>query len=168
MRAVERMAPHPGAERSQIRPAGTREHARVRSEAAPLRGGRRTVLLVEDDPRLRRLVYHMLKRTYRVLEAGDAAAAIAAIEGGGVDLVLLDLHLPPRGESPAEGLRVVDWIAKTMDRVPVVVMSGDQDRSLPESLRRGGVKEFLPKPLDVGRLLEVVGDTLGGTGETRS
>jgi two-component system KDP operon response regulator KdpE len=125
------------------------------------------VLLVEDDLGLRRLVYHVLKRRCRVLEAADAAAAIAALDRGGVDMVLLDLHLPPRGDSPAEGLRVVDWIARTR-RLPIVVVSGDQDPALPETLRRAGVKEFLPKPLDVERLLQVVADTLGGAAEAGS
>ena len=60
------------------------------------------VLMIEDDSRLAELVADYLgKAGYRVTCAEDAAAGLAALKHGGIDLVLLDLMLPD-----ADGLDV--------------------------------------------------------------
>jgi len=116
----------------------------------------RTVLLVDDEAEARRLTYHALKRECRVLEAGDADSALALLERERVDLVLLDLHLPPRLESPREGLRIQQRIRQLERRVPVVVLSADPDPAVRAAVLRGGAREFLAKPVDVDRLMRVV------------
>jgi DNA-binding response OmpR family regulator len=55
---------------------------------------RATVLVVDDDPSLRLLCRVNLElEGYRVLEAGDLAAARSALSGDDVDVILLDVHL---------------------------------------------------------------------------
>lgn len=126
---------------------------------------RKTVLMVDDERGFRRLVYHALKHEYRVIEAGDADAAIRALESGGVDLVLLDLHLPPLLDSPREGLRVHRHLRTSIPGVPVVVVSADGRRELRESLLQGGVRAFLSKPADVERIEEVLSEVLSRSEE---
>src|SRR4051794_25875689 len=54
-----------------------------------------TVLLVEDEPEIVRLLTHFLPvEGFGVLAAGDASGAIAALDRNGVDCVLLDVMLP--------------------------------------------------------------------------
>ena len=123
-----------------------------------------TVLTVDDQPQMRRLVYHALKARYIVIEAGDADAAIEALERGGVDLVLLDLHLPPRPDSPAEGLRIQQRVHDLAPGVPVVVLSSSTDPELRAALRERGVRGFLPKPVNPDDLGRVVDEVLGECG----
>jgi DNA-binding NtrC family response regulator len=53
-----------------------------------------TVLVVDDDPSLRLLCRVNLElEGYAVVEAGSIGEAEAALDRGGVDVVLLDLHL---------------------------------------------------------------------------
>ena len=69
------------------------------------------------------------------------------------DLILLDLHLPDG--SGHELLSRLRADPATRD-VPVVVVSGDSPSRDGESLRLLGVREYLQKPVDIGRLLELV------------
>ena len=121
--------------------------------------------MVDDQPRTRRLVYHALKRRYRVLEAVDADAAIATVEREPVDLVLLDLHLPPHADSPREGMRAHRRIAELRGDLPVVVVSGNGDPAVRNELLRRGARGFLPKPVDVDELERVIRALLGGRGD---
>ncbi|MBI5711794.1 MAG: response regulator [Candidatus Eisenbacteria bacterium] len=116
----------------------------------------RTILAVEDQPAARRLIYHALKGSFRLLEAGDAGSAIALLEREPVDLVLLDLHLPPDLDSPQQGLEVERRVRALPREVPLVVMSANEDPALRETLLARGARAFLRKPVDPDRLLEVV------------
>jgi PAS domain S-box-containing protein len=62
---------------------------------APERGGRETILAVEDNADLRRVVVRQLTDLgYRVLEADHAAAAVKALESQPVDLLFTDIVMP--------------------------------------------------------------------------
>jgi CheY-like chemotaxis protein len=69
------------------------------------------------------------------------------------DLILLDLHLPDMaGDETLRHLRK-DPATK---RIPVVIISADATPSQIRRLRAAGANEYLTKPLDVKRFLEVV------------
>jgi len=64
------------------------------------------VLIIEDDKYLRRQIYWALKDEYRILEADDAVSARKIMDKSSpLDAVLLDLHLPPKPDTPEEGLK---------------------------------------------------------------
>jgi DNA-binding response OmpR family regulator len=74
------------------------------------------ILIVEDDPSIRKLVrVNLVKRGYSVSEAGDSHQAIALFQEAPVDLVLLDLMLPG-----LSGVDVCTWIRARSD-VPIIV-----------------------------------------------
>src|SRR5215469_15669148 len=66
-----------------------------------------TVLLVEDEPKLRELVRSYLERAlFTVLSTGSGAEAISLAASAAPDLVVLDLGLPDvSGETVARELR---------------------------------------------------------------
>jgi DNA-binding response OmpR family regulator len=85
-----------------------------------------TVLLVEDEPEIVGLLTDFLAvEGFGVLAAGDAPAAIAALELGGVDCVVLDVMLPG-----GSGFDVCRRIRERSD-VPLLFLSArgeDQDK----------------------------------------
>ena len=115
------------------------------SPACPAARGSETVLLVEDEEGVRRLLTHVLhKRGYTVLPAADAEEALRIYSERGADihLVLTDMVMPKMsGRELAERLR------RIRPEMKVVFMSGYTDDVLVRTGALGPGMSFLQKPL---------------------
>ena len=105
------------------------------------------VLVVEDEPQLRRFLRAALGSSYRLLEAATAREAEQLAPSHNPDLFLLDLGLPDDdGVDVARRLR--EWT-----QAPIIVLSArgreeDKVRALD-----AGADDYLTKPFGVGELL---------------
>jgi signal transduction histidine kinase len=112
-----------------------------------------TVLVVDDEPIVRNSLKRALTRFgHRVLEAGDGASALAAMQAAQppVDLVILDLVLPGGGAGIFELLKAV------RPDVKVLISSGySPDGEAARGLATR-VEGFLPKPYELTQLREAV------------
>ncbi len=133
-----------------------REHDRMEE-----RGQARTVLYVEDDLSNLRLIERILDRRpgVRLLTAMQGRLGIELARKHKPDLILLDLHLPDIGGE--EALRWLRGDPATAG-IPVVVISADATQAQIETLLAAGAREFVTKPIDVKRFLQVVDDVLRG------
>jgi two-component system, cell cycle sensor histidine kinase and response regulator CckA len=113
--------------------------------ANPAQPGHETVLLVEDEESVRRLLVHLLKkRGYEVVEAssGEEGLRIFKQRGTEIHLVLTDVVMPGMsGPSMAEKLREV------RPDTPIVFMSGYTDDVLARTGVLAAGMSFLQKPL---------------------
>jgi DNA-binding response OmpR family regulator len=111
-----------------------------------------TILLVEDDESLRRIIArHLRGRGFRVEEAGSAEDAIADLADGlRPALVLLDLNLP--GDTGWDLLRGAELAAAGSP--PVVLASGTTVS--PRRLTEFKVAGYLPKPFPLETLVATV------------
>ncbi len=106
------------------------------------------ILVVDDDPKIVRLVRTYLEREgFRVVEAADGRSALAAIALEAPSLVVLDLMLPE-----VDGLAVLRAVRRT-DRTPIIVLSArgttaDRITGLAE-----GADDYLPKPFSPAELV---------------
>ena len=100
-----------------------------------------TVLVVDDEPRITRLVRDYLDRAgFRVLEAADGHAALATFHRHGPDLVVLDLGLPG-----VDGLDVIRELRATSD-VPIIILSARSDETDRVVGLELGADDFVVKP----------------------
>jgi two-component system, OmpR family, alkaline phosphatase synthesis response regulator PhoP len=114
----------------------------------------RTVLVVDDEPNIRRLIEHHLTREgYGVLQAADGPEALAKVREERPDLIILDVIMPgPDGFRVLEALKGDPRTAE----IPVIMLTalgGD------DSIRRGwqtGNDCYLSKPFNPEELLQVV------------
>jgi DNA-binding response OmpR family regulator len=110
--------------------------------------GSTLILVVDDDAKIVRLVRTYLEREgFRVAEAFDGRAALAAIALERPALVVLDLMLPE-----VDGLAIVRAVRRT-DRVPILMLSargGTADRIA--GLAQGA-DDYLPKPFSPAELV---------------
>ncbi len=105
---------------------------------------RATVLLVEDEDTLRRVMKDLLEQEgYRVFEARDGAEALEQVDRFAPDVVLLDLNLPN-----IDGYTVLSRLRSRPEtrELPVIVLSarGDEDNEV--RVLRLGATDFLTKP----------------------
>jgi two-component system KDP operon response regulator KdpE len=106
------------------------------------------ILIVEDDPNIRKLVrVNLVKRGYTVIEAGDSHQAIALFQEVPVDLVLLDLVLPG-----LSGVDVCAWIRARSD-VPIIVLSARLEEDLKVAALDAGADDYVTKPFGQEELL---------------
>jgi CheY-like chemotaxis protein len=103
-----------------------------------------TVLLVEDEEPLRRVLRDLLEREgYKILEAGNGVQALDEIDRGAPDVVLLDLNIPQ-----LDGFGVLSHIrnrAQTSD-LPVIVLTARGDEESEVRALQMGATDFLTKP----------------------
>ena len=106
------------------------------------------VLLIEDDPQIRRFLRAALAaEDYQFHEAFTAEEGIAQAAARQPDLVLLDLGLPDR-----DGLEVIRGI-RQWSQMPIVVLSArgqEKDKIAALDL---GADDYVAKPFAVGELL---------------
>ena len=115
-----------------------------------------TILLVDDDEAVRRGLVWTLNSDYRVLEAGSRAEAVKILKQETVDVVVSDLHLPPRLEDISEGLAIIEAARDTAPPAQVVVITGTDDKSAAWEAVKRGAYGFFEKPLDPAEVVHIV------------
>lgn len=94
---------------------------RATSSMLPVRGGKETILLVEDDPQVRRSVQRVLRRYgYRVLVCGNGAEALKLVQTNrAIHLLITDLVLPGM-----DGREVARELCRFRPELRVLLTSG--------------------------------------------
>ena len=106
------------------------------------------ILIVEDDPNIRKLVrVNLVKRGYTVSEAEDSHQAMACFQTEMVDLVLLDLVIPG-----LSGVDVCAWMRARSD-VPIIVLSARSEEDLKVAALDAGADDYVTKPFGQEELL---------------
>ena len=112
------------------------------------------ILLIEDTPSLQLLYRAVLtKAGYAVVTAGTAAEGLELLHEATPQVILLDLVLPDR-----DGLDLMREILQLHPGLHVVVMTAHGSINKAVEAMRAGAHEFLVKPFDEARLLNVVGN----------
>ncbi|MGE0791251.1 MAG: chemotaxis-specific protein-glutamate methyltransferase CheB [Sandaracinaceae bacterium] len=121
----------------------------------------RKILIADDSPTMRAFLSRAIQQepTFRAEVAGDGEMALAAIQAGGIDAVVLDLEMPHMS-----GLEALDRIREMAPRLPVIVFSAYAGRGTRSAILAlaAGADDIVTKPsIDVpGRDRELVGEEL--------
>lgn len=107
----------------------------------------KTVLIVDDVEMNRELLAEMLEEEYQVLTAADGDEALTVLDDNpdGISVLLLDLVMPKKN-----GLEVLDYLNETgrTDRLPVLIITGEQGPETEEACLSRGAADFIKKPFD--------------------
>jgi DNA-binding NtrC family response regulator len=113
-----------------------------------------TVLVVEDEEKLRRVIELQLKTAgFDVEQAGSAEDAVKLADRA--DVILTDLRLP--GQS---GLDLVANLRSQDSHTPVIVMTAFGSIETAVEAMKAGAVDFLPKPFSLDHLMTVVNKAL--------
>jgi CheY-like chemotaxis protein len=120
-------------------------------------GASATILVVDDDPDVRRMLVASLDALgYRVLEAADGPSGLAVLDGSEPDLMMVDFAMP--GMNGAEVARTA---RERRPDLPIVFASGYADTAAIEAVA-GTHTAVLRKPFRVADLQAVLAAALGG------
>jgi PAS domain S-box-containing protein len=113
------------------------------------------VLIVDDEPSVRRQLRRLLERRgFAVEEAADGREGLAVIAANHPDLVILDLTMPD-----LDGAEVLRQIRASGQNVPVIVSSGYLDPG-GGGLPADAFQAFLAKPYTIADLTEALRQAL--------
>ena len=117
------------------------------------------VLCIEDNPANLRLIENIFtfRKDIHLLTATTPELGLELAESHRPELILLDINLPSM-----DGYAVMDCLrtSETTRDIPVLAISAN---AMPEDLARGnaaGFVDYLTKPLDVSRMLEIINNIL--------
>lgn len=111
------------------------------------------ILVVDDEPDIRRLVYEILEdEGYQVSMAENASQARQMKQAQKPNLILLDIWMPD-----TDGITLLkEWVSEDSRMCPVVMMSGHGSVESAVEATRLGAYDFLEKPLSLAKLLMIV------------
>jgi signal transduction histidine kinase len=138
-------------------PSAGRESLAVEEIPALAGSGKETILVVEDQPQVRKLTMAILKgRGYHVLEAATAGDALLTAEryDGAIDLMLTDVVMPYMN-----GVELAQRLKALRREVPVLFMSGYSEEVINQSDITRGLN-YLSKPFTPDQLSMKVRDII--------
>ena len=119
---------------------------------------RKRILIIDDEPDILKTTKYLLENEgYNVCAVEDGEDGLRILSKLKLDLVLLDLKLPGK-----TGFQIVNEI-KANDvckDIPIIVLSGMQDEASKYVVAKGGVLEFIEKPIDPVKLKFHIQDIL--------
>jgi DNA-binding NtrC family response regulator len=105
------------------------------------------LLIVDDDKQLQNSLRHLLRERYDIVIAGSGEEALALLNGGTFDLILLDIRLPG-----IDGIDTLRSLRTKHKDVLVIMMTAYEDiRSVVTSMKNGAF-DYLVKPLNSDEL----------------
>ncbi len=124
-------------------PAAVQPPAAVTVSNNDNRTGLPLLLVVDDEPDMRRYLATMLRESYRVIEAEDGIAALDKARAETPDLILLDVMLP--GVSGLEVCRSLKERAETR-AIKIIILTARADEEAKIIALKNGADDFLIKP----------------------
>jgi DNA-binding response OmpR family regulator len=119
------------------------------------------ILVVDDEAPVREvLTEYFATEGYAVESAGSGLEALTAVRGGRADLVLLDVRMPG-----LDGVQVLKEIRELDERVPVIMVTANEDVGLARETLKLGAFDYVAKPFDFDYLDRAVAAGLARVGD---
>jgi two-component system chemotaxis response regulator CheY len=113
------------------------------------------ILIVEDSPTMRQLLVFALKRLKgaEMVEAQDGMDGLRKVSSDHFDLALIDINMPVM-----DGLKLIRLIRgeDNLKEMPIVVITTEGAKEDRERALALGANEYLTKPIQSNRVLQVV------------
>jgi YesN/AraC family two-component response regulator len=116
---------------------------------------RRRILIVDDDPAVLEALSTALAPQFHILTAQTGAEALEVLSQRLLDLVLLDNVLP---DMP--GLAILGIVKRYLPSLPVVRITGYGSEEISVKAFRGGARDYMKKPIQLGDLLARIDEIL--------
>jgi two-component system, chemotaxis family, chemotaxis protein CheY len=113
------------------------------------------ILIVEDSPTMRQLLVFALKRLKgaEMVEAQDGMDGLRKVSSDHFDLALIDINMPVM-----DGLKLIRLIRgeDNLKEMPIIVITTEGAKEDRERALALGANEYLTKPIQSNRVLQVV------------
>lgn len=152
---------------SALTEASSRVEEKAKVIAAPAgkrEAGRYRLLMAEDNPVNQLVISRILEKAgYSVDVAGNGLEAIAALEKGEYDLILMDIEM-----KEMDGLEATGRIraSEGSRHIPIIAMTGHAISGYREVCLSAGMDDYISKPVEPAKLIKTVEKALNLTSES--
>lgn len=106
--------------------------------------GSKKLLVIDDDAKVTALFVDFFGEQYDVETAQSGFEGLSSLERRRPDVVLLDINMPGKN-----GLEVLRDIKRLDGRIPVIMVTANNEISAAEEALKGGAFAYLPKPFQL-------------------
>ncbi len=115
------------------------------------------ILVIDDEAEIRKTIRLQLEGTiYEIVEAEDGEMAIRVLDNENVlevVVIICDVRMPK-----VNGVEAVAYFRKNYPLIPIIVLTGYPDVHLAVDFMKDGVVDYLVKPVEKDKLVDVVGN----------
>ena len=113
----------------------------------------KTILIAEDNDSNFILMSYLLKKHYNIIRAKNGKEAVDYAAKGGMEIILMDIKMPEM-----DGFQLLQILQgdERLAKIPVVMLTGDEEAETKEQGRQAGIKAMLHKPFDISHLLNTI------------
>jgi DNA-binding NtrC family response regulator len=112
---------------------------------------RRTILIAEDEERMRRILEVNLRDRYRVLLAKDGEEALSIFKENEVNLLLTDMRMPEK-----DGLSLLHEVKRLRPEIPVILITAYGTIESAVNAMKEGAMDYLLKPFKMDEVELVI------------
>jgi CheY-like chemotaxis protein len=118
--------------------------------------GQKRILIAEDSSVIQNLTKRILMaQNYDIIGAKNGKEVLVQINQQDIDLILLDINMPQMdGMTCAKEIRALADTTKA--NVPIIAITGNAKNYSDEDFKAVGINDFLLKPLNYDKLVELV------------
>lgn len=111
----------------------------------------KTVLVIDDEPVMRKLLEQFLNKKYEVTEMDDGKSALQWLYSGNIPhLIVADLNMPEiNGFEFLEKVRGSDYF----ESVPIIILSGEESSTERIKCLKLGANDYIIKPFNPEELM---------------
>lgn len=113
------------------------------------------ILVVDDEEQVRKTIRLQLQDTgLEIVEAEDGEQGIEILDNENaliIDAIICDVRMPR-----INGVEAVHYFRREYPAIPVIVLTGFPDVKLATEFLKEGVDDYLVKPVEKEKLIEVV------------
>ena len=120
------------------------------------------IIIADDHPLFRSALAHAAGKVWPeagIIEASSAAEARAALQQGGVEALLLDLHM-----ADSSGLSVLMDLRQDYPALPIVIVSASEEPRVAAAAAQLGAAGFIPKSSSLDAIREGLSAVRDGDG----
>lgn len=134
-------------------------HISAALDLSAITGGRKRILVVDDDPIYLRSIKMWLSKDYDVYMANSGVNAITMLAHTTVDLILLDYEMPV-----ASGLQVFQMLKSEpfTAHIPVIFLTSKNDRNIVTKVLAESPQKYLLKNMQPEQLKQSIDDFFKG------
>lgn len=113
---------------------------------------KRSIFIIDDEEPIRKVLNtHLSKEGYSVIQSSGGNGIFETLANNAFELVICDIRMPE-----VDGIKVLEFVRRNFDTVPVVMLTGFTDISIAIEVMKKGAFDYVMKPVKKEDLMVVI------------